>query len=141
MPEGDIRLREDMIVLQQVWMDESEIRQEEIDAVVKRMKRRKATGPDGIPLEWIKELGSEEREGIRRMMNEWWEAGEIPEGLTDARVVHIFKKGRTSDFENYRPISLLNTFYKIFAAIMKDRMAKGLDKHIQTVQYGFMKGR
>ena len=74
-------------------------------------------------------------------MNEWWEAGDIPEGLTDARVVHIVKKGRTSDFENYRPILLLNTFYKIFAAIMKDRMGNGLDKHIQTVQFGFMKGR
>ena len=59
----------------------------------------------------------------------------------EARVVLIFKKGNTEDLKNYRPISLLNTLYKIFAAIIQRRLAKHLDKHLQKTQYGFRKDK
>ena len=54
-----------------------------------------------------------------------------------ARVVLIYKEGDTNKFENYRPISLLNTLYKIFAAILQKRIASKLDKHLQKTQFGF----
>ena len=47
----------------------------------------------------------------------------------------------TSDLANYRPISLLNTMYKLFAAITQDRLAKGIDQHLHPTQYGFRKAR
>ena len=45
-----------------------------------------------------------------------------------ARVVLIYKKGDTNKFENYRPISLRNTLYKVFATILQKRIAEKLDK-------------
>ena len=47
------------------------------------------------------------------------------------------QNGDPHQFENYRPISLLNALYKIFAAIIQKRIANKLDKHLQKTQFGF----
>ena len=51
-----------------------------------------------------------------------------------ANVASIFKKGDTKKLENYKPISLLNTFYKILATVIQMRLASKIDKHIQKTQ-------
>ena len=56
-------------------------------------------------------------------------------------MVHIYKKGTTSDLSNYRPISLLNTMYKLFASIVQNRLANGIDQHMHGTQYGFRKAK
>ena len=48
--------------------------------------------------------------------------GVYPEHLNKANVITIFKKGNVSDMENYRPIALLNTIYKIYAALLRNRL-------------------
>ena len=111
----------------------------ELNAVIKKLKRRKAPGPDEIPTEILKEMDEENREIIRELLNIWWREEEIPEEMLRARVVMIYKKGKTSDYENYRPISLLNTLYKLIAAITQRRLAEKLDKHLQRTQFGFRK--
>ena len=107
----------------------------------KKIKEKEAAGPDEIPVELLKELGEEGLWEIRNVLNEWWNAEEIPEEQLRARVVLIYKKGDTSKFENYRPISLLNTLYKLFAAILQRRIAARLDKHLQKTQFGFRRNK
>ena len=53
-----------------------------------------------------------------------------PDAL-QARVVLIFKKGATDDLGNYRPLSLLNTYYKLLAALLQRRLAQALGAHQQ----------
>ena len=50
-----------------------------------------------------------------------WKLG-IPDSWRAARTVPIYKKGDTSDFSNFRPISLLPTMYKIFSGILSQRI-------------------
>ncbi len=64
--------------------------------------------PDEVPTEVFKEMGDEGLEEIRGILNDWWREVEVPEEQLRARVVLIYKKGDTSKYENYRPISLLN---------------------------------
>ena len=76
----------------------------------------------------------EEEDNLRKaleILNIWWRNEHIPRDALQARVVLIFKKGNTNDLGNYRPISLLNSLYKIFAAILQERIARRLDKHLQ----------
>ena len=102
---------------------------EEVTKVIQKIKRRKAPGPDEIPIEISKELSRDNLDRLTELFEEWWKNESMPEEELRARVVLIFKKGDTNKFENYRPISLLNTFYKIFAAVLQRR---NTDKHLQN---------
>ena len=76
-----------------------EIETWEIKAIIKRIKRRKAPGPDEVPTEVFKEMGEEGIEELRGLLNDWWREEEIPEEQLRARVVLIYKKGDTSKYE------------------------------------------
>ena len=74
--------------------DTSSFQMHELTAVIKKLKRRKAPGPDGIPLELFKELSEEFLEPILDLLNSWWNNTDIPPEALQARVVLIFKKRR-----------------------------------------------
>ena len=63
----------------------------------------------------------------------------MPAAVSPIPVVVIFKEGDSSKFENYRPISLLNTTYKIMAAMIKSRIEEVIDPFLQDTQFGFRK--
>ena len=56
-----------------------------------KIKRRKAAGPDEIPMELFKELSDVKREILRETLNDWSIKEIIPEEQLQARVVLIFK--------------------------------------------------
>ena len=60
-----------------------------------------------------------------------------PEELYHARVASIHKKGDTSRAENYRPISLLSSLYKIYMILIRTRIQEEVEKAISGTQYGF----
>ena len=61
--------------------------------------------------------------------------------LLRALVASIYKRGDSSCLANYRLISLLNSCYKMVAALVKDRFDSGLDVWLINTQYGFRKGK
>ena len=82
-------------------------------------------------MEFFKELTDVKREILRDLLNEWWKTEKIPEEQLKARVVLIFKKGDSSDWSNFRPISFLNSIYKIIVAIIQRRLSQTIDPHLQ----------
>ena len=56
-----------------------------------------------------------------------------------ASAASIYKKGDSSNLANYRPISLLQSSYKILAALIKDRIDDATDFFITPTQFGFRK--
>ena len=65
----------------------------------------------------------------------------MPDEMELSELATLYKKGNVEDPANYRPISLLNTIYKIYAAILQKRLATGLDDKIWETQYGSRKKR
>ena len=120
---------------------QEEITKEELDAAIHRLKNRKSGGPDETAVEMFKAMGDEVRTIILTALNNWWNTETIDPEALRARVAHIYKKGNTSDLANYRPISLLNTMYKLFAAIVQTRLSNGIDHHMHNTQYGFRKAK
>lgn len=53
----------------------------------------------------------------------------------------LYKKNDKTLLSNWRPISLLNTDYKILAHVLSNRLKTVLNKLINTDQSGYLKGR
>lgn len=118
-----------------------EITLDELKAFIKRSKRRKACGPDEVPMEFFKYLNDDNLKIILRFFNQSWNEGSFPEDKLKAFVASIYKKGDPKQPGNYRPISLLCSIYKIYAGIIQKRLADAIDNDIAATQFGFRKSR
>ena len=76
------------------------------------------------------------------IINKSFNQGIFPSSLKRARVVPIHKGGCKTDVANYRPISLLSSFSKIYEKLMHIRVLNFLDKNgsLFESQYGFRPG-
>ncbi|XP_071577994.1 uncharacterized protein [Temnothorax nylanderi] len=100
------------------------IRREEVEEVIKEMKEKKAAGTDGLPNEvWI--YGGERlKEKIWEVCDTAWRTEEIAEDWKEGIIVPIVKKGEGKETQDYRGVTLMNTNYKIYAAILPKRLEK-----------------
>ena len=125
-------------ITEPVDIKQGDIEEDERNRAIKKLKQRKCGGPDGTSIELFKAMDEGPRKEVLGILNKWWSAEAIDKEALRARVVHIYKKGNTSDLANYRPISLLNTMYKIFTVIVQET---GIDSRTHGTQYGFRKAR
>ena len=111
------------------------ITKQELKFAIANLKKGKASGPDELTSEMIQAIESEENleilDDILDILNEWWENEDTPEELTKATIASIYKKGNTELQENYIPIYILNTLYKLFAKIIKERIEEGIEEQMQ----------
>jgi hypothetical protein len=61
----------------------------------------------------------------------------MPADMSKATVASLYKKGTPLKQDNCRPVSLLNTFYKTLAGIIKDRLMESLEPFLSSTQNGF----
>ena len=55
--------------------------------------------------------------------------------MEEANVVTLYKKWNVEDPANYMPISLLQSIYKIYAGMIKNRLADAIDERIWKLQF------
>ena len=115
---------------------------EEVRGTIK-LKKKKGAGQDQISNEaWIygEELIIEE---LAQVLNDIWRGGEVPEEWKIGVIKPIHKKGDKEEVENYRGITLMDTGYKIYAEIVRERLEKELEekKVLDATQMGFREGK
>ena len=113
----------------------------EVIAAIRKMNTNKAPGPDGCISEWFKFLDLYNIHVLTTYSNNLWRTKRTPDSFARAHVASLYQKGDHDNRENYHPISLLNTTYKIFAHILKQRLADVLETRIGQTQFGFRKGK
>ena len=114
----------------------------ELQSTLCKMKKGKAPGPDGLRPDPILLLDHYGECRLLDIMNECWISRKLPQSWKDAQVISFYKsKGDDSDAANYRPISLLSTQYRLYAAMIQARLSDKYDDHIRANQYGFRKHR
>jgi hypothetical protein len=120
-----------------------EIIREELEQQLRKLKRKKAPGRDGIQNEsWI--YGSErEVDRLLEIMNGVWKGEGFPYEWKEGIICPIYKKGEKDTVSNYRGITLLNTAYKVYAMIGEERLMKEMNERgvLPDRQAGFRKGR
>ena len=115
----------------------------ELDAALHRMRHKKAPGPDSIPVELWKHCPRHFRLSLLAHYNHVFSQATAPENWAPAAVIMIYK-GKKKDPKSpssYRPISLVNTVYKIYAALLHHRIKEAIDDRISPYQFGFRTGR
>ena len=78
---------------------------------------------------------------IAKMINISFQTGIFPDKLKIAKVTPIYKGGKEDNITNYRPISILPCFSKIYERVMYNRLVEFLDHNqiLTKEQFGFRK--
>jgi hypothetical protein len=98
---------------------------QECRTALRSMADNKSPGPDKLPAEFYKQYESLILKNYYDMITEACEYGCLPDNTTEGTIALLYKhKGDLRDMRNYRPITLLQTDYKIYAKILEARLKK-----------------
>jgi len=126
---------------------EEEIASDEIRLALKKAKAQSAPGPTGQTVAIFKYLNSEIPYIFSKVVNEIafvprFQQIKLLDWIKERFIVFIPKVGKAPNkIENLRPLSLLETFYKIITRILTNRLGNTLDQVVSKHQHGFMPGR
>ena len=111
--------------------------------VLKRLKPKTSSGPDGIPSVALKNLGSSLATPLAMMFESFMSIGQVPNEWRSAIVTPLFKKGLPSMRTNYRPVSLTSVICKLMERIIASQLLEYLRSHgvISKQQHGFLARR
>ena len=108
----------------------------EITETVKSLKNSSA-GWDFIPASISKQCLKQYIKPLTYLINSSFESGTFPEELKLVKVIPIFKSGDKQDISNYRPISILSFFSKVFEKTMYDHLINFIDANKILYKYQF----
>ena len=120
-----------------------EITEELVKKKLDLIKVDKSTGVDEIHPRMLFELRDVLVKPLTTLFNASLATSLVPLDWKSATVVPLFKKGKRSDPQNYRPVSLTSITCKVLESILKEQMVEHLAKLrlIKDTQHGFTKGR
>ena len=115
---------------------------EEIQIAIKNAKNNKSPGSDGLSSEFYKEF-ADVLAPILLMVYQSMEEGQmVPESMATGVITILFKnRGSRLELGNYRPISLLNSDYKILTRVLAYRIKKVMGGIISPTQAYSVEGR
>ena len=117
------------------------ISKEEILMAIKSLGKNKATGTDGLSAEFYQFFADSLADFYHIVLEACYELRDLPASTREALICLLFKKGDKRLPKNWRPISLLNTDYKILAKILAARFRTLLPYLLSPDQNGFVAGR
>ena len=93
---------------------------EEIISIISSLNTKKSIGPHSISVKLLKMLKAHIAPQLAMIIIESFSTRLFPDKLKLAKVIPIHKKGSIENCNNYRPISLLPVFSKIFEKLFLD---------------------
>jgi len=123
-----------------------------VEETIKKLSANKATGLDGIPAEIYKILAKRDPQNenqtprIVQVLTKGFNdiknkntIDQIPVAWNKSRMILLHKGGDQYDIANYRPITLIQIIYKIYATILARRLTDFIEKNnfLSHTQTGF----
>ena len=105
------------------------------------LDENKGGGPDGLPSMFVKKCAKSLCVPLTLIFNKSLTDCTFPSRWKNAFVVPIFKGGDANCVSNYRPISKLNIFSKVFERIVHKYMINYIKQDIMLEQHGFLPKR
>ncbi len=115
--------------------------QKEIAKTIKLSSMNSAAGPDGLPYEFYKDHIKDCLGYLTKLFNEYLSGSPVSKSQKNGSLILLHKKGNLNDIANYRPITLLNTDYKLLTATLNRRILVFLESITRPEQKGFTPNR
>jgi hypothetical protein len=111
----------------------------EIENIIKSFKSKNSCGYDDFSVKILKVSSPFITAPLNYICNRSILSGSFPTHLKYSVLKPLFKKGDKKDIKNYRPISLLTSFSKIFGKLIYIRLSKNIKNNdiLFIDQYGF----
>ena len=114
----------------------------EIELIINCLNTSKSSWPSSIPISILKRFNLFLSVWLDKLINLSFVSGSFSDVLKIAQFTPILKKGSKLNCVNYRPISLLSVFSKMFEKLIYSRIYSFLVKNnlIFSKQFGFRSG-
>ena len=106
---------------------------------INELKSEKSTGPDGWPIQVLKQCSQQISLPLSILFNKSFQSGHLPHDWKIAYITPIHKKGSQNVAGNYRLASLTSIVVKLMESIIKSSIFDHLISNnlISSSQFGF----
>ena len=108
---------------------------EELHHAIKQGKKGKSPGLDGISHEFYQETWDIIKDDMLNIFSHMYMEGGIQASQTHGLIVCLPKHGNPVTTDDYRPLTLLNSDYKIFARILANRIRPWINDILHPCQH------
>ena len=115
----------------------------EIETVIRSLKRNKSAAGDELLNEYFIESADILSGHLADIFNAILNSGVFPSQWSEGIIVPLFKKNDPNDVNNYRGVTLVSCFSKIFTGVLNNRLKNWVEDNnvLSDSQFGFRKGR
>lgn len=114
---------------------------QEIWIALQESESRKAPGPDGFNAGWLKKVWPQISDKILQFFQEFYDRASLPQGANSSFITLIPKKNDPVCVSDFRPISLINSSFKLLLKVLANRLMVVMSKLVSEEQTAFIKGR
>ncbi|KAL0402832.1 UNVERIFIED_CONTAM: LINE-1 retrotransposable element O protein [Sesamum radiatum] len=114
---------------------------EEIRDTIFSMASFKSPGPDGFPPSFFKQYWHIVGKQFVEATIHFFSTGHITPAINHTYISLVPKNSKAASVDQFRPISLCNTTYKVISKILANRIKPHLEKIISPFQMAFVPGR
>ena len=111
----------------------------DINKIIKSLNTNKAKGPDGISAKFVKMSASVIDCHLANIINDDISNNNYSEHAKTATLRPIFKKDDRAKIKNYRPVSLLNIFSKIYERFLHENLTDYVDSFLSKFMSAYRK--
>jgi hypothetical protein len=116
------------------------ISSKEVIKAIASLSRHKAAGGNGLNNDFYKDHQALLVEAMVTIGNKLLQGGEPPKSFLEGLILPLRKNGDSADAMNFRPISHLQTGYKVITKILATRAQQIMGTPIGDSQQGFVPG-
>nr|GEW31071.1 RNA-directed DNA polymerase, eukaryota [Tanacetum cinerariifolium] len=120
---------------------ESKVTYDEIKRAIWGCGTNKTPGPDGFSFEFIRKFWKIIQHDVVNVVHEIFASSKFPHGINFSFITLILKKQDAKVVKDFRPVSLIGSFYKIVAKILTNRLSLVMSDIIGDVQSAFVSKR
>lgn len=120
---------------------EIDFSEEEVKKAIDDLGQDRAPGPDGFPMSFYSKCWRTIKSDLMRIFHEFHMENKLDSCLKNNFIALIPKRKEAEEVKDFRPISLVNSVYKIIAKVLAERLKTTLPHLISSNQSSFIEGR